>query len=71
LTKKATIYGKPTCPFTRRARETYAAKGYEVDFVDVQADPSRLEDMLRLSGGRRRIPVILDGDEVTIGLRGS
>jgi len=71
LTKKAIIYGKSTCPFTKRAREAYAERGYEIDFVDVQADPSRLEDMLRLSGGRRRVPVIVDGDEVTIGLRGS
>ena len=65
---KVIIYGKATCPYTRKAREATP----EHEFVDVQADPAQLARMLALSGGKRRIPVIVDGETVTIGFgRGS
>jgi len=37
----------------------------------VTADSDRLNDMLKLSGGARKVPVILDGDQVNIGYGGS
>ncbi len=59
------IYGKEDCPHTARARE--ALPGAE--FLDVLADPLLLAEMLRHSGGVRRIPVIVRGDEVEIGFK--
>lgn len=61
----ARIYGKEGCPHTLRARSAlpYAR------FVDVQADPAALEEMLRLSGGVRRVPVIVRGDVVSLGYK--
>jgi hypothetical protein len=35
----------------------------------VLADPASLEEMLRLSGGVRRVPVIVRKDGVEIGFR--
>lgn len=54
----ARIYGKEDCPHTRRARAALP----RARFVDVLADPAALQEMLRFSGGVRRIPVIVHGD---------
>jgi glutaredoxin len=44
----------------------------EVEYVNVRADPSRIQEMLAASGGRRAVPVIVDGDgKVTIGYGGT
>lgn len=61
----ARIYGKDGCPHTRRARAALP----EARFIDVLADPLLLEEMLRLSGGVRRIPVIVRKDSVEIGFQ--
>ncbi|MBI5518430.1 MAG: glutaredoxin [Desulfovibrio sp.] len=64
------IYGKEGCPHTSRARAALPA----ARFVDVLADPAALEEMLRLSGGVRRVPVIVrpepgESPQVEIGFR--
>ena len=61
----ARIYGKEGCPHTDRARAALP----RASFVDVQADAEALEEMLRLSGGVRRVPVIARGDAVEVGFR--
>ncbi|WP_320172878.1 UXX-star selenoprotein family 1 [Maridesulfovibrio sp.] len=65
---KMIIYGKSTCPHTRRAREAYP----DAEFVDVLMSVDDLNKMLELSGGKRRIPVIVEDGNVTVGYnRGS
>lgn len=61
----ARIYGKQGCPHTSRARAALPC----AHFVDVLADPAALEEMLRLSGGVRRVPVIARGQTVEVGFR--
>jgi glutaredoxin len=39
--------------------------------VDVGADDTKLDEMLNYSKGKRQIPVIVDGDKVTIGFGGT
>jgi len=39
--------------------------------VDVKQDPARLPEMLKLSGGRRAVPVIVEGVKVTVGYGGT
>ena len=39
--------------------------------MNVRKDHDRLKEMVKLSGGRRAVPVILEGDEVTIGYGGT
>lgn len=62
------IYGTRNCPYTRKARDAYGDKAV---FVDVESDPKKLEEMLALSGGRRQVPVIVEGDKVTVGYQGA
>lgn len=59
------IYGKEGCPHTGRAREALPG----AVFLDVVANPLLLEEMLKLSGGVRRIPVIVRGNAIEIGFK--
>lgn len=66
------IYGKDTCPYTTNAREAFEKEGATVEYVNVKQDPSRISEMLAHSGGRRAVPVIVDGDgKVTVGYGGT
>jgi glutaredoxin len=42
-----------------------------VRYHDVLADRSLLDEMLKIAKGGRRVPVIVEGDKVTIGYGGS
>ncbi len=43
----------------------------QVEYVNVKKDKASLERMLGFSKGSREVPVIVDGDRVTIGFGGS
>ena len=42
-----------------------------MEYVNVKADPSRLDEMLKYSNGGREVPVIVEAGEVTIGFGGT
>ncbi|MCX8118083.1 MAG: UXV-star family (seleno)protein [Desulfobacterota bacterium] len=67
MSSKVLIYGTEGCPYTRKAREAYGDKAVFRD-VGVKAT---LEEMLKYSKGKRKIPVIVEGGKVTIGFGGS
>ncbi len=64
------IFGKDNCPYTRAARDDYARRRIAFEFIDVKAKRAELDRMLGYSGGRREVPVIVDGNEVIIGFGG-
>jgi len=68
MESKVLIYGKDGCPYTDQARSAY---GNRAVYVDVKEDASGLQEMLRLSGGKRQVPVIVEGEKVTIGYGGT
>jgi len=45
-------------------------KRVEYTEYNVKADPQRLEEMLRLNCGQRKVPTIVDGERVTVGFAG-
>lgn len=65
-----TIYGKEGCPYTGAAREEYGRKG-KVTYFDVKKDAAKLDEMLKHSGGARRVPVIVEDGKVTVGFNGT
>jgi glutaredoxin 3 len=65
-----TIFGKDSCPYTTAARDDYSSRDVPFEYVNVKKNPSRLAEMLRHSGGRRAVPVIVEGAVVTIGFDG-
>lgn len=57
------IYGKPTCPHTLRALDAHPT----ALFIDVLENQANIDEMLKLTNGERRIPVIVQNGEITIG----
>jgi glutaredoxin 3 len=64
---KIIIYGTNTCPFCNQARAAY---GDRAVYVNVDEDPEKLKEMLALTGGKRQVPVIVEGDKVSVGFAG-
>ena len=71
MDKKIVIYGKNTCPYTIKAREVYVRRGFEVEYIDVIEDDASLDEMLTHTEGKRVVPVIIEGDKVSIGFGGT
>ncbi len=46
------------------------AYGERAVYVNVDQDPGKLKDMLLLTGGKPQVPVIVEGEKVTIGFLG-
>lgn len=67
MNNKIIIYGTDTCPFCIQARAAY---GDRAIYANVEAYPEKLEEMLVYSGGKLQVPVIVDGDKVTVGFAG-
>ncbi len=67
MSNKVIIYGKEGCPYTDKARAAYKDHIY----VDVIAEFGKLDEMLKLSEGTRKVPVIVEDGEVTVGYFGS
>ena len=65
------IFGKDSCPYTLAARDHYTEEGIPFEYRNVKKEPAELNRMLEFSGGRREVPVIVDGDRVTIGFGGT
>jgi len=48
-----------------------AKRGVPFVYRDVLEDPDALEAMLRVTGGSRSVPVIVNNGEVTVGFGGT
>ena len=64
------IFGKDAWPYTRAARAAFAKGEKKVQYFNVVSDPKQLENMLKHSKGKRQVPVIVEGNSVTIGFDG-
>ena len=69
--KMVEIFGQDLCPYTAQAREDFRRRKIKFDYINVLEDPAGLERMLKITNGRRNIPVIVEAGKVTIGFGGS
>ena len=67
---KILIFGKDAWPYTRAARAAFAKEGRQVEYFNVVEVVGYLETMLKHSNGTRKVPVIVEGETVTIGFEG-
>ena len=67
---KTLIFGKETWPHTIAAREAFKKQGREIEYFNVTADADKMKTMLTYSEGIRKVPVIVDHDDVTVGFDG-
>lgn len=51
--------------------EAFAKQGVAYRYLDVRIDPEAMKQMLGYSEGRRAVPVIVEGDKVTVGFGGT
>jgi glutaredoxin 3 len=71
MTREIIVFGKPGWPFTQRAREAKIKEGLTVIYRDVKEDDQAMAEMLRLTQGNRRVPVLVEGEKISIGFGGS
>ena len=69
---KVLIFGKDAWPYTRAARAAFAKDkdDRQVDYYDVVKETRHLETLLEYSKGTRKVPIIVEGETVTIGFEG-
>jgi glutaredoxin 3 len=65
------IFGKDTCPYTQAARDHYLSLAIPFEYFNVKKNPAELQRMLKFSRGKREVPVIVEGNKVTIGYGGT
>ena len=66
MEKQVTIYSTPTCHYCKSAKEFFKEKGIEYTENNVAEDAEKRSEMIEKSG-QMGVPVILIGDEMTIG----
>ena len=62
-----TIYGADWCGDCRRAKRWFIRNDVPYSWIDLVERPDEIENVIRLNGGRRRIPVVVfpDGMHLT------
>jgi glutaredoxin 3 len=66
----ATLYTKGDCQFCAAARIDLARRGVPYTEIDVARYPERIPELLKLTGGKRVVPVIVDGAGIQVALSG-
>ena len=64
------IYTKHGCPYCAAAKEDYTKRGVAFTEKNVEESKAALAEMVKLSGGRR-VPVIVEDGQVSVGFGGS
>lgn len=65
------LFGTKSCPYTADLREELQWQNRTYTEYDVEEEPEALERMLALTGGRRKVPVLVeDGEVVQHGWKG-
>lgn len=64
--QNVTIYSTPTCHFCHMAKDFFTANGVVYTEYNVATDLEKRKEMVEKSG-QMGVPVIVIGDEVTVG----
>jgi glutaredoxin len=60
------LYTKAGCPFSDAKRAELAARRVAVREIDVGARPQALVELLKLTGGRRIVPVVVEAGVIAV-----
>jgi glutaredoxin len=60
------LYALAGCPHCAAARATLEARGVAVREVDVGQRPEVIPELLKLTRGRRVVPVIVEGSRIEV-----
>jgi len=64
------IYTKEGCPYCATAKKQYTERGIAFKEIDIHAVKGAKEEVLKLTAGKRIVPVIVENGNVTVGFGG-
>ena len=64
------LYTTSGCPHCEAMRAALAARGATVDEIDVGLRRELVPELLKLTGGRRVVPVVVEGGKVLVAPEG-
>ena len=67
---EVTIYTKEGCPYCAAAKKHYAEQGISFKEIDIYDTPGAKDEVVKLTGGQRIVPVIVEEGKVTAGFGG-
>ena len=70
ITAVSIVYIRSDCPFSARMIEEMGAHGEQPIVIDVGRERHAVPELLKLSGGRRIVPVRVRGTEVEVAPEG-
>ena len=60
------LYTKTGCPYCAAKRAELAARGVAVREIDVSERPEVVAELLKVTRGRRIVPVVVEGGRIAI-----
>jgi glutaredoxin len=63
---RVTLYTRDGCPHCARLRDAIVARGDTVSEVDLTREPQAMTEFLKLTGGRRIVPVLVHGGRIEV-----
>lgn len=60
------LYVKAGCPFCDAKRAELASRGVALREIDVDARPQAVVELLKLTGGRRIVPVVVEAGTIAV-----
>jgi glutaredoxin 3 len=70
MTAAATIYTTAACSLCAAACAELLARGVPYTEVDIGEHPERIPELLKLTRGRRIVPVIVEGSRISVAPNG-
>ena len=64
------LYVQAGCPFCEAKRAALAARGVAVREIDIGARPEVVPELLKLTGGRRIVPVVVEEGQIIVAPEG-
>ena len=64
------LYTHPDCGYSSQARDELVQNEIEFTEIDLSKTPEAWAEVERLTGGDRTMPVMVEGDLVTVGFHG-
>ncbi len=64
------IYTHPDCAYSAAAKMDYRHRNVAYTEIDVSKEPDKIPDLLKLTGGERLTPVIVENGQATVGFKG-
>lgn len=70
MTEIAILYTRPDCEYSGALRDELDAAGRSYREIDVSIHTEAIKDLLKYTDGDRITPVLVEGDQVSVGFRG-